>query len=133
MLSRRALLQRLAWLGMSATLLRTREVGAGASAWLRAPSDPVAGLLRHGTSAAVVGTEYLRIRPEEADAEMLRRRCGLPDAPSDKFGSAALMRLAEKLLDQHRDDFRAGRVIELGGFTLSVTELRLCAIVSLAG
>ena len=34
-----------------------------------------------------------------------------------------------RLLEAHRRDFREGRVAKLAGWTLSLTELRLCALV----
>jgi hypothetical protein len=75
----------------------------------------------------VVGAAYLRLRPHEAEHEALRRRLGLERG--HVVGPATLVRLAAR----HREDFRRGRVCRLGGWTLSLTEARVCALVHLAG
>ena len=80
-------------------------------------------------SAAAVGDAFLRRRPEEADAPALRRRLALPSCPVQELPAAIRLRLGAS----HREDFRAGRVCELRGWTLSETELRLCALLHLDG
>jgi hypothetical protein len=118
-LSRRRLLRALGLLGLSA---------AACGPLPRRPRGLPVPLERH-ESAAVVGAEYLRRRPSEADRAILWRLLGLPDA----WRGASERELATRLVDRHVDDFRSGRTLRLAGWTLSLTELRLCALVSLGG
>ena len=83
-----------------------------------------------GDSSAVMslGIEYVIRHPEEADEAVLRRgwRWGWQHC----LDLAARDRLALQLDQQIRDDFDAGRVEWFGGWILSRTELRLCALVA---
>jgi len=118
-LSRRRLLRALGLLGLSAA-------ACGPSP-RRPPASPVP--LGRNESAAVVGAEYLRRRPSEADRAILCRLLGLPDG----WRTASGRELATRIVDRHVDDLRSGRTLRLAGWTLSLTELRLCALVSLGG
>ena len=93
----------------------------------------LAGILVHQLanrrSACVVGREYLRSAIDEADIGRL-----IPLILNDPEGQA----LADLGLDrnacyaylEHRfkSDFTNGRVVEVGGWILSVTEARVCAL-----
>lgn len=119
-LTRRALLEGLVALGLSA-------LGGNAGAAIeRSPVDDLCRdlcrLLPHPESARVLGAAYLRRRPEEANRSTLLGLLGLA-------GERAIR--SEAVLALHRADFRAGRVLTLRGWTLSLTELRLCALVCL--
>jgi hypothetical protein len=94
---------------------------AGGAARARALLPGVGGV-------AVVGAAYLAARPQEADLERLARLLELPEELPSPEQSAALQRA---LAERHRADFRADRVFELRGWILSLTELRLAAIVQL--
>jgi hypothetical protein len=98
--------------------LWTTAPGAARAGARRRSAPPVP--LRARDSAAVVGAEYLRRRPWEAGRATLRRLAGLGD-PDGVAGVVA----------RHLDDLRAGRVLRLAGWRLSLTELRLAALVAL--
>ena len=83
-------------------------------------------------SAAIVGAHYLEAVPEDRDDARLREQLDLPaagSAPASQDGASALL---HSLLARHLDDFREGRVVRLVGWTLSRTEVQLCALVSLS-
>lgn len=112
--------------------LSSRHVFAGG----RHAADPAGRLvetLRHRRSAATVGRAFLGQHPHEADARRLttllsddlrRRRC-------DPAG-ARRTRLRTAISDQVRDDFAAGRVVNVRGWVLSATEARLCGLAALS-
>ena len=70
---------------------------------------------------------------EKGFAEQLLRTLGLPPMDGDMSSPAALEAHGRRLRELHREDFREARVVELGGWTLSLTELRLAALVWLDG
>ena len=90
------------------------------------------GVFQHAESARVVGAEYLRANPGEADAFQLADTiaAAVPgDAPTVLRASAAELRA---LLDHTtRADFAADRVVMLQGWILSATEARLYALAAL--
>ena len=83
-------------------------------------------------SASAVGGRYLRARASEADPELLLGLLGLPNAPLWPVAKADVQALRTALSTRHREDFRRDRVLEQDGWTLSLTELRLAALVHLA-
>ena len=91
---------------------------------------PLMHILRHPQSAAIVGGEYLRLRPGEADVSILGRLLELPLVNLSNV-DAARRTLSNEFVARHRKDFRTGQVLKINGWTLSVTELRLCALVHL--
>jgi hypothetical protein len=101
-----------------------------------APGDArVRALLRTLTSrdsAAIVGRMYLSGMPSEACPERLVRllchagcgwRRGLERAPAEH--------LRQWMREAVRKDFRTGQVVTVDGWRLSVTEARVCALVTL--
>ena len=132
-LDRRTLLRLLGWwVGFGAVPLRSRAAESpaeparahGPDGWLR--------LLPHRQSAVAIGRRFLRGRPSDADSGKLRRLLGLERALAGELSAAGFEAHRERLRALHREDFRRGRVLELGGWTLSVTELRLAALVALS-
>ena len=117
MLARGALM---AFVGAPAAA-RARARGAGAAHTPEAPLRQIERILRSRESALALGAAYLRLRPQEASVELLLNRSGFGGAGGDAPWTAL-----------HRDDFRCDRVVRLGGWTLSETELRLCAVVYLS-
>ncbi len=81
-------------------------------------------------SAQVVGREYLRYFPAEANKAKLNSliRGGL-GAPGLGRGPSATR---EWLSGRTRKDFEEGRVVEVQGWVLSATEARLCALSALS-
>jgi hypothetical protein len=131
---RRRFLAGLAGLGLAA-------LAAGGTIFAMRGSRRPAGLatarvlLADWDGAVDVGAAYLAARPDEADAERLAALLELPEELPPADGperAAALAALGESLGSRHRADFREDRVFALGGWTLSLTELRLAAIASLS-
>ena len=88
-------------------------------------------LLEHRDSAVVLGRRYREAVPSEAGKEPLIV------ALADTFGQAIDLpagapAMLRRIVDEqiHRD-FNSGRVVEVDGWLLSMTEARLCALASL--
>ena len=92
----------------------------------------LAGLLAHGETAAAVGAVFLAAHPEEADLDKLVKRLGLSANSLPAPGSPELEAAAKAIHVRHINDFREGRLVEIEGWNLSITELRLAAITHLA-
>lgn len=92
----------------------------------------LADLFDNKASANVVGTEYLRSQPGESSIPLLLERI-LPDKLNicDRFGPPSPEEWKQYLLRQRCEDFEHGRVVNVGGWALSQTEGRLCALVTL--
>ena len=99
-------------------------------------SDPLARRLGRffadPLSASMVGREYLRSHPSEADASrLIDLICsGSAERRAELAGSddEALRRL---VVLQQRHDFEDGRVVRVRGWILSETECRLCALAAM--
>ncbi len=134
-IDRRAVLRLLGWwIGLAATPLQgfAQSQARRGTALSPTTGDPL-GLLVHAQSAAAVGRAYLDANPEEADSKRLLERLKIPKSMLGRSVSDAdLAAHRDRLRAAVRADFRAGRVRELSGWTLSVTELRLAALVALA-
>lgn len=91
----------------------------------------VAELLKHERGAALLGAALLAAHPEEAHLDVLVARLGLSIDSLPTPGSPELGMAASAIYVRHVADFRDGRLFELEGWQLSLTELRLSAIVSL--
>jgi|SRR5918994_1770378 hypothetical protein len=81
-------------------------------------------------SARVIGLEYLRVAPREADAsELTKLIClGWNDDQINRSGPEKIKAL---LLHQQREDFEKRRIVKVQGWILSETEARLCALTAL--
>ena len=94
----------------------------------RRPLRAVVGEALQGARIRAVGEAYLRERPGERGAarlvRLLRRRPAWREAldPSDVPGVLA---------DEASADFRAGRTVSVGGWCLSESEARACALTAL--
>jgi hypothetical protein len=89
-------------------------------------------LLRHKDSARLIGLEYLRSVPSEADAKVLVDSISSGFATGQKdLHTANPARLCNLLQRRIQQDFDEEHIIRLQGWLLSVTEARLCALVAL--
>jgi hypothetical protein len=99
--------------------------------------DPLAralvDLFQHRQSAAVIGRAFLLRHPEEADARALIRRITGHRANelAGLTGARRREALRAALQSRYRHDFDQGRTRTIRGATLSLTELRLCALVAI--
>ena len=131
-LNRREVLQVLGWwIAVSATPLpsRAEEENPAASVGLGPAAEESTRILAHTRSAVRIGHAYLKAYPDESDLDRLRGALGLPGEGALRADAVTAHR--RRLREVHRQDFREGRVRELAGFTMSLTELRLSAIVAL--
>jgi hypothetical protein len=125
------------------TFLATLGAGAAAlfvpRAWDRllhpapSPAARLAALYPDRASAAEFGRLYLERHPEEAHAPRLLAQI----AAAVPGGMAAIERMSDEQLRAHfdrvvTDDFGAERIEILDGWVLAVTEVRLCALATLA-
>ncbi len=98
--------------------------------------EPLASKLANAViqkdSAAVVGREYLRRVPEEADVHRLVDGiCSCYPVGREGLIRAGQQELRARLRDQQRQDFENGHIVKLQGWILSETEVRLCALAAL--
>lgn len=122
-------------LGATASGLSLAWGSAGRWPFAEAPAsagERLAGVLEHEESARVVGREYLRSVPAEADSAVLTAYV-VEQVPG---GSRAVVeasdgRLRELLLRATTADFRDLRTVEVQGWLLAQTEARLCALAAL--
>lgn len=90
------------------------RVAGASSLWSSLPAA--------GDGIQRIGRAYLRLRPREARAKVLRRKLaadGVTGVPRAQLAAAAA-RIA--------DDYATGRVVRLDAWVLSVTEARLAAL-----
>jgi len=127
---RRTFLARLLAAGGVAALARPGRALAGIGGI--PGGDALGRVVRVPESARVVGRAYLRREPAEANAARLRERI-LADLGLDADAAAASAdrELRERLRHRVRADFAAGRIVKLDGWILSLTEVRLSALVAL--
>jgi predicted metal-dependent HD superfamily phosphohydrolase len=94
------------------------------------PSDLSQALLAAFPTAAAIGEQALADGLVERDAEQLLVELGISQAASAS-SDASVAAIREQLALSCREDFRAGRTRFLRGWLLSLTELRLAALLSL--
>lgn len=95
-------------------------------------SSQLANFFRDKESARAVGLEYLRMAPTEADVRQLTKLiCSCWQEQFDELARADMRKIKNVLVNQQREDFEKGRVINLQGWILSETEARLCALTAL--
>jgi hypothetical protein len=92
----------------------------------------LAGILRHPDSAVWLGRLYLDEKPREADVALLVRLIDAARGPAlPPVTPAADEALRADLGERIRNDFIYGNTVAVDGWLLSLTEARLCALVSL--
>jgi hypothetical protein len=90
------------------------------------------GFFTQKDSVAIIGNEYLKVRPHEADARLLVDlifSCQ-PEQTVNPV-EARQEELRDLTTQQIRTDFEDGRIVRVRGWILSETEARLCALVAL--
>jgi hypothetical protein len=99
-------------------------------------SDPLASSLANfftdRQSAAIIGLEYLRSIPEEANIHLLINLiCSFRPERRPELANINIEEYRELLVLQQRDDFEHNRMVKIHGWILSETEARLCALAAL--
>jgi hypothetical protein len=89
-------------------------------------AERLASTLSHTDSAVRLGRRYLEGAPEEANAGRLIALIGTQPAGGESDAA-----LRERLQTCIRQDFIDGTTVAVDGWLLSLTEARLCALVSL--
>lgn len=74
-----------------------------------------------------MGSRYLAVRPAEAVVSNLLHGLELSDGSLSQIKEIELRMLSNQI----RQDFRNGRVLKIHGWTLSITELRIYALIHL--
>ncbi len=88
----------------------------------------------HKLSARVIGREYLRQIPDEANLERLvELLCSEKLLSKEKILHLDLTSLRKLLQSQQQQDFENGQIVRIHGWMLSLTEARLCAISAVYG
>ena len=83
-------------------------------------------------SAKIIGLEYLRSVPSEANAGLLIDLiCSFAREQRAEFAQADKQKLRELLLLRQHQDFELERVVNVRGWILSKTECRLCGLAAL--
>ncbi|TQV76267.1 hypothetical protein [Denitrobaculum tricleocarpae] len=121
------------------TLLALPALGNATLASASRSTDQLTDLFSNRHSAAVLGQLYLQLRPEEADTQKLETlllapanlEVLAPQGPGHR-GRPDSRRLKAAFQELRRRDFDQGAVVQIGGCMLSVTELRLCALMALS-
>jgi hypothetical protein len=85
-----------------------------------------AARVSRAASARDLGVEYLTREPAEASQAVLLASLTALVSPFSLFGGPE--RLSARFFDEIRRDFEQRDVVRMGGWLLSRTELRLCAI-----
>jgi len=107
-----------------AALVSARMASPRASAAFQNDADDIRELARRIDSGGLraIGAKYLARNPRENDRVILERAIALDDERIEAALDRAL-----------RADFREGRMFRVDEWFLSVTECRICALVSLLG
>ena len=93
----------------------------------------LADFFKHRKSAEVIGREYLMQSPDERNLDTLLDRLLDGGGRGAEFSVAGAGRRREMLRELTREDFARGRVVKVGGWILSLTEARLCALAGVLG
>jgi hypothetical protein len=84
------------------------------------------------SSAAMIGREYLRLVPGEGEVELLVKLiCASRADLQEELVKADSKELRRALSAQQCQDFEDGRIVNIQGWLLAETEVRLCALVAL--
>lgn len=95
--------------------------------------DTLTGIIPNQESAAIIGREYLRIKPDEADVQKLVQLLNVRrDLTQDHQVQVDKSVLRTVLKKRQSDDFKCGRTVRIQGWVLSETECRLFALSALA-
>lgn len=83
----------------------------------------------HKQSARVIGQEYLRLVPQEANVQCLVALIfsGTPFGKEKRL-NGDIPAIRKSLQLQQRQDFQEGHIVRIHGWVLSLTEARLCGI-----
>jgi hypothetical protein len=124
-------------------------LGAGGALWIVWPAragtrfafprpaqtaDRLVAIFRQRTSAAAVGRAYLAGHPNEAAIDHLvtELRAALRQCDCDPdCADLVTLRVATSRLV--KEDFARGRVVQVDGWVLSRSEVRLCGLAALLG
>jgi len=88
--------------------------------------------LRDLDSAKILGREYLQITPEEANINLLVKLISTSQhLMTIDIDSTSTIKLRKEITQQLQKDFELNEIINLQGWILAKTEVRLCALSAL--
>lgn len=93
-------------------------------------SAMLTSIIRNKESARMIGEEYLRVNPNENDRILLEAT--LCDSNNGSLFRDDYLDARANIVSRIRADYESGRTAMVGGWILSQTEARLCALVSLS-
>lgn len=89
------------------------------------------GLFKHRDSARAIGSAYLTTRPEEANTHKLVQLITGADEDPFVVDRTSDTELCAWVRRRQARDFATGRIVNLDGWLLSATEVRICALAAL--
>ena len=95
-------------------------------------ADQLSNFFIHKQSAAFIGREYLRNKPNESDLDLLIDLiCSFQREQYSEIAKTDIKELRKLLMLKQRLDFEHGRTVNIRGWILSESEARLCALAAL--
>jgi hypothetical protein len=94
--------------------------------------NKVAGFYTHKEDAVIIGIEYLKSVPKEADSSTLIDL--IVPCDSDRYrriSEADSKEVNAIIVEWQREDFEQGRIVNVSGWLLSETEARVCGLTAL--
>ena len=88
------------------------------------------GLFSKPESARLVGAEYLRAAKESGEKAFSNISSTLKEKFSASYTNTTKEQLKKFFSARRMKDFEEGRIVEVQGWILSVTEAQLCAVVT---
>lgn len=132
-----AILTRRGFLRMTCAIVaigstRLPDLFAASNGYRNPLASKFVGFFQDKESARAVGREYLRIAPVEADTLKLTELiCAGRQERYVELSHASMGKVRSMLLQQQREDFEKDRIVNVQGWILSRTEVRLCALATL--
>ena len=128
--TRRTLLKRFV-LSVLAGALPAPLRALGSTSPTHSPPSCLIRCLSNQDGARALGMRYLAIAPHEADPLALARLVAGSSRRLLTLAGADVVTLRALLAKQQRSDFAGGRVVNIDGWLLSLTEARICALAAL--
>ena len=132
--SRRALMRCAGWLALSgSTTVRANALGTERAADSSAAAERLLEVYHRPESAAQIGLAYLKAGPQTQSADEMVNAVVARLGVSPRLDAMTNAELKDGIALAVRDDFAAMRTIEVDGWILAETEVRLCALTALLG
>lgn len=131
-ITRRNFVQRLIVLGVAGSVFPVRVFaawpGRDTTEYLAAK---LKSIVKNTQSARIIGREYLSMAPEEATRQRLVALICITDEHYRRLARARNRTLKKFVLELQQEDFANGRTVNVRGWILSKTEVRLYALAAI--